>query len=120
MKNILVVDDEEFLRIAISKILEKEGFRVWVAGNGFQALRFLQRFKFDLIIADFDLPVMDGFSLCREIKKLKHDIPFILMSGDNSNLCESRKELINFFLPKPFDKNGLLDAIKFVLSIKNK
>lgn len=68
-KRILVVDDEENARVALSKILTHEGFEVSSAGNGMEALNFLRSREVDLIITDLNMPEMNGLTFLRELNR---------------------------------------------------
>ena len=67
MKRILVVDDEENARIALSKILTREGYDVASACNGFEALNYLRGKEVELIITDLNMPEMNGMAFLREL-----------------------------------------------------
>jgi len=69
MKRILVVDDEENARIALSKILAHEGYDVASAGNGYEALNYLQGKDVELIITDINMPEMNGMTFLRELSR---------------------------------------------------
>lgn len=67
MKRILVVDDEENARIALSKILTREGYDVASACNGYEALNYLREKEVELIITDINMPEMNGMAFLREL-----------------------------------------------------
>jgi DNA-binding NtrC family response regulator len=67
MERILVVDDEENARIALSKILTREGYDVASACNGFEALNYLRGKEVELIITDINMPEMNGMTFLREL-----------------------------------------------------
>ena len=69
MKRILVVDDEENARIALSKILTHEGYDVASAGNGYEALNYLRGKEVELIITDINMPEMNGMAFLRELNQ---------------------------------------------------
>jgi DNA-binding NtrC family response regulator len=69
MKRILVVDDEENARIALSKILTREGYDVVSAGNGYEALNYLRGKEVELIITDINMPEMNGMTFLRELNR---------------------------------------------------
>jgi DNA-binding NtrC family response regulator len=69
MKRILVVDDEENARIALSKILTREGYEVASAGNGYEALNYLRDREVELIITDINMPEMNGMAFLRELNR---------------------------------------------------
>jgi DNA-binding NtrC family response regulator len=66
-KRILVVDDEENARLALSKILTLEGYEVASAGNGYEALNYLRGKDVELIITDINMPEMNGMAFLREL-----------------------------------------------------
>ena len=69
LKRILVVDDEENARIALSKILAREGYDVASAGNGYEALDYLRGREVELIITDINMPEMNGMAFLRELNR---------------------------------------------------
>jgi DNA-binding NtrC family response regulator len=68
-KRILVVDDEENARMALSKILTHDGYDVASAGNGLEALSFLRNNEVELIITDLNMPEMNGLMFLRELNR---------------------------------------------------
>lgn len=66
---ILVVDDEEMLRSLLARILEREGYSVSTAGGGKQALAFLEKSDFQIMVSDVKMPEMSGFELLRAAKQ---------------------------------------------------
>ena len=74
--NVLVVDDEKLIRDVIKEYLLLEKMNVVEAENGIDAIEKVKHDNFDIIIMDIMMPKMDGYTACREIKKIK-DIPFI-------------------------------------------
>jgi two-component system response regulator (stage 0 sporulation protein F) len=69
LRRILVVDDEENARIALSKILTREGYEVASASNGYEALNYLRGKEVELIITDINMPEMNGMSFLRELNR---------------------------------------------------
>ena len=80
MSKILVVDDEEKIRLIIRKYAEFENYQVDEAADGMEALTKVRAYNYDLIILDIMMPELDGFTTCREIRKLKQ-IPIIMLSA---------------------------------------
>ncbi len=68
-KRILVVDDEENARVALSKILVHDGYEVASASNGLEALNYLRSNEVELIITDLNMPEMDGLKFLRELNR---------------------------------------------------
>ncbi len=82
-KNILIIEDDEFLRGLISKKLLVEDFKISVAVDGGEAVKKIKEEKPDLILLDLILPVMDGFEVLAQIKKDSsiNSIPVIILSN---------------------------------------
>lgn len=116
---VLVVDDEKLIRDVIKEYLLLENFEVEEASNGLEAVDKVKQDDFDIIIMDIMMPKMDGYTACREIKKLK-DIPFIMLSARG----EEYDKLIGFdlgiddYVTKPFSPKELVARIKAVTKRK--
>ena len=67
---ILLVDDEEHIRLLFKEELEEEGYTICLASNGFEALEVMQADSFDLVVLDIKMPGMDGIQTLNEIKKI--------------------------------------------------
>ena len=119
---ILVVDDEENAREGLSKILSKEGYSVDMAANGKEAIEILRRQSFDLVITDMRMPLMDGFEVLREIKKMNENIGVIMITAYGE--VESYLEAINMgafeYINKPVRVNELKRVITKVLEERRK
>jgi DNA-binding NtrC family response regulator len=119
---ILVVDDEENAREGLSKILTKEGYNVEMAANGREAIDTLKRLSFDLVITDMRMPLMDGFEVLREIKKMDESIGVIMITAYGE--VESYLEAMNMgafeYINKPVRVNELKRVITKILDEKNK
>ncbi len=117
---VLVVDDEKLIRDVIKEYLILENIEVDEASNGIEAVEKVKHDDFDIIIMDIMMPKMDGYTACREIKKLK-DIPFIMLSARG----EEYDKLIGFdlgiddYVTKPFSPKELVARIKAVTKRKD-
>ncbi len=82
-KNILIVEDDEFLRSLTAKRLEKEGFAVKVAVDGENAINILSEYQPDVVLLDLLLPGLDGFEVLKKIKSTEagKKIPVIIFSN---------------------------------------
>ena len=103
MKRLLVVDDEEKIRLVIRKYAEFEGYEIEEAENGMKAIQMCRQKDFDLIILDIMMPELDGFSTCKEIRKEK-DIPVIMLSarGEEYDKIHGFELGIDDYVVKPF------------------
>lgn len=117
---VLVVDDEKLIRDVIKEYLLLENIRVDEAENGLQAVDEVKHNDYDIIIMDIMMPKMDGYTACREIKKIK-DIPFIMLSARG----EEYDKLIGFdlgiddYVTKPFSPKELVARIKVITKRKD-
>ena len=78
---ILIVDDEKFVRRTISRVLSSEGFSIFEASNGPDALRMVQEQPFDLMILDIVMEGMDGFQVIRTLRDMGILLPVFVLSG---------------------------------------
>ncbi|MCD7035421.1 response regulator transcription factor [Metabacillus sp. GX 13764] len=81
MKKILVVEDELSIRSFVSLMLKKKGYEVWEAETGERALQLFGQGSFDLVLLDLMLPNMDGFEVCREIRKQNERVGIIMLTA---------------------------------------
>jgi len=121
MKNILVIEDEEFVRETISDMLEIEGYIPILAKNGEAGLECLSQIKPDLILCDINMPVMDGYEVLERLKSTESlsTIPFIFLTAKASNDDMRRgMELgADDYIFKPFKARDLLNAINTRLEV---
>ncbi len=116
MYNILVVDDEARIRSIIKKYAEFEGHTVTEAGDGMEAVRFCRNSQFDIIIMDIMMPELDGFSACREIRKISQT-PIIMLSarGEEYDKINGFELGIDDYVVKPFSPKELMLRIDAIL-----
>jgi PAS domain S-box-containing protein len=123
--NILIVDDKPENSYLLESLLNGNGYETASAQNGKEALTLALENKFALIISDILMPVMDGFTFCRECKKneLLKDIPFIFYTATYTSVKDEKFALslgADKFLSKPQDLDTFIEIIKEVLSGANK
>jgi len=116
MYNILVVDDEARIRSIIKKYAEFEGHTVIEAGDGMEAVRLCRKDKFDIIIMDIMMPELDGFSACREIRKVTNT-PIIMLSarGEEYDKINGFELGIDDYVVKPFSPKELMLRIEAIM-----
>lgn len=115
-QRILVVDDEANIRELVRLYLEKEGFSVSLAANGNEALTFIRESVPALIVLDLMMPVMDGFEVCRAVRR-EHDVPIVMLTARNEDIDKIvGLELgADDYLTKPFNPRELVARVKAVL-----
>lgn len=113
--NILIVDDEDLIREVIKEYSENEGYNVYEASDGIEAINIIKENNIDVIVLDIMMPKLDGFSAYKEIKKIKN-IPTIILSART----EEYDKLLGFelgiddYLTKPFSPKELIARIKAI------
>ncbi|QFG01016.1 DNA-binding response regulator [Psychrobacillus glaciei] len=112
-KKILVVDDEKPIADILQFNLKKEGFQVFCAYDGDEALRKVEEIQPDLMLLDIMLPNRDGMEVCREIRK-KYDFPIIMLTAKDSEIDKVLGlELgADDYVTKPFSTRELIARVK--------
>jgi two-component system, cell cycle sensor histidine kinase and response regulator CckA len=116
---ILVVDDEEMVRVSTARMLERRGYHVLTAANPGQALEILRGdAAVDLLISDIVMPETYGTDLILQARALRPDLPALLISGfaDQQNARHGPIPDGVPFLPKPFDLADLLAQVRSLLA----
>lgn len=116
MYKLLVVDDEPKIREVIREYAEFNGYEVTEAGDGMSAVGLCKLNTYDLIILDIMMPKLDGFSACKEIKKIQ-DVPIIMLSarGEEYDKLFGFELGIDDYIVKPFSPKELMARINVVL-----
>jgi DNA-binding response OmpR family regulator len=115
--NVLVVDDEQIVCNSCRKILNQEGHNVSVALNGREALKKVEEDKYDVVIADWKMPEIDGMEVLRIVKKNHPDIILIMITGYPSveSAVKAVRLGVSNYVPKPFTPDALTQALKIAL-----
>ena len=116
MYNILVVDDEARIRSIIKKYAEFEGHTVTEAADGMEAVYICRNHEFDLVIMDIMMPELDGFSACREIRKVS-SVPIIMLSarGEEYDKINGFEVGIDDYVVKPFSPKELMLRVEAIM-----
>ena len=112
--NILVVDDDIFIRKTVEERLNTEGYRVTTAEDGKAGWEKLLENTYQLIITDINMPNINGIELLYRVLATKIKVPAVVMSGELNKAMETliKTTGANAFLRKPFSAKELLDAVK--------
>lgn len=116
MEKILVVDDEENIRLLYQEELEEEGYTVDVAAHGQEALDKLGTFNPDLITLDIKMPGMDGIETLQRIREVKRNVPVILCSAYGEYKQDLTTWASDAYVIKTSDLTELKDTIRTLLS----
>jgi two-component system, response regulator, stage 0 sporulation protein F len=116
-KRILIVEDEDNTRIALTKLLTREGFQVESVSNGCEALSFLHREQVNLIVTDIKMPHMDGIAFLRELNKNfpKSNVIMITAYGGVESYLEAMNLGAFEYLNKPLQIEELRLVMKKIL-----
>ena len=117
MPKILIVEDDKHILTGLVDNLEMQGYKTVIARDGKEALSQVREREPDLIILDIMLPKLNGFEVCREIRKIGAKIPIIILSG-----CAQESDKVlglelgaDDYVTKPFSPRELLSRVKTVL-----
>ena len=118
-KTILIVDDSESIREVVSFTLENEGYKVLIAVDGSDALRFLDGTPIDLIITDLHMPNMDGIELIKAVRGMEiyQRIPILFLTTESqaAKKMEAKDAGATGWIIKPFVPAKLIAALNKVL-----
>lgn len=115
--NILVVEDEKRMREIICDYFEMDGFTVFQAGDGIEAMRLFEKEAIDLVLLDIMMPGLDGWSVCRRIRK-KSNVLIVILSARS----DEDDKLLGFelgadeYVTKPFSPKVLVAQVKTLLN----
>ena len=116
MYRILIADDEAGIRQLIKKYAQFEGHEVFEAADGMEAINLCRKEEFDIIILDVMMPGLDGFSVCRELRKTKNT-PVIMLSarGEEYDRIHGFELGVDDYVVKPFSPKELMLRVEAVL-----
>ncbi len=118
---LLLAEDDISARQHLSKILKKEGWQVFEAGDGEQVLEIFQERKVDIAILDIKMPKMDGLTAMCRMREITEDFEVIILTGygDGSTIVEAMRKGVANFLKKPIDLDELMLVITKALEKLN-
>lgn len=115
LARVMVIDDSNTIRMTAETILKKEGYEVFTATNGFEAMSVITDTKPDIIFVDIMMPRLDGYQTCKLIKNNSffRNTPVIMLSSKDSLFDRARGRVAGSeqHINKPFTKSELLEAI---------
>ncbi len=119
MAKILIVEDVVSIRFLIKASLENKGYSIWEAGDGLEAYEIIKRENPDLVILDVMMPGMNGYELCKLIKKNPvycGTLVLMLTAKDQKEDREIIEKIgADFYLPKPFQPEVLAETVESLL-----
>ncbi len=110
---ILIVDDEEDIRLSMRLFLSQHFTTVQTEANPFQLPRILRNEEYDLILLDMQMPRLDGYQTAARLRKMGFDKPIIALTADamHGDMNKCLESGCNAYLPKPIDAAALLDIV---------
>lgn len=116
---ILVIDDDDRVRTLLRDILVFGGHQVIEASDGILGMQYLEQGKFDMVLTDLGMPVMNGWEVAKWVKRKTPQTPVGLITGWGINLEEEKiKESgVDLVIGKPFQVNEILEAVKQFVSM---
>lgn len=110
---ILVIDDEQVIRILFKETLEELGHRVILADDGYEGLELIKRWDFDVVFLDLKMPGMDGAELFHQIKTIKPKLPVIIITGypDSDMMARALAQGPFGVMNKPFSASDIITAV---------
>ena len=122
MSRILIIEDEAAIRRVLVKILseENQGYEVFEAEDGLAGMEIIKKEDFDLVLCDIKMPKMDGVEVLEAVKKIKPEIPMVMISGHGDlDTAVNTMRLGAFdYISKPPDLNRLLNTVRIALDRK--
>ncbi len=117
---ILIAEDNKINQIVTSNLLKKENYKFDIAQNGLEALNAFKSNKYDLILMDINMPIMDGNEATIEIKKLDSEIPIVALTASSADEVRKNKTEIGFddIITKPFDNELFFRTISKLIERK--
>jgi len=112
--NILIVDDDAGLCKTTSFILQREGYAVTTAENGEEAIEKVQEEKFDMVLMDIKMPIMDGVEAYKRIKQIRPETKTIMMTGYavDDLIQDALEEGAHSAIHKPLDMDQILNLLE--------
>lgn len=113
-EQILIVDDEESIREVLASLLEASGYRCVTAANGTEALKLLDTSRFDLVLSDILMPLMDGLALLEKVHEREPDLPVVMVTAmhDISTAIGALRTGAYDYILKPFEKDQLYFSVR--------
>jgi CheY-like chemotaxis protein len=117
-ERVLVIDDEKSVAQVVKRLLEPYGYSVIIAGDPADVLdRVQDGSSVDLLVTDYDMPLMNGLDLAREVKTARPDLPILLITGlsDDATPDRLRDAGVAAVIDKPFTGSDLVGEVRSVL-----
>ncbi|SMD42860.1 Response regulators consisting of a CheY-like receiver domain and a winged-helix DNA-binding domain [Aquiflexum balticum DSM 16537] len=118
MNKILIVDDEPNILLSLEFLFKKEGFRVFIARDGEEAMGIIEENHPELVVLDIMMPKVDGYEVCKYIKEKNREVKVVFLTA-KSKQQDVQKGLdlgADLYLTKPFSNKNLVSKVKSLLN----
>lgn len=117
VKKLLIVDDQQGIRLLLNEVFKREGYETLLAANGIEALDIAERVKPDGVLLDMKIPGMDGIEILKRLKSKTPEVPVVMMTayGELDLIQEAMKLGAAHYFTKPFDIYEVRDAVNAML-----
>lgn len=118
MNKILIVDDEPNILLSLEFLFKKEGYKVFIARDGEEAMGIIEENHPELVILDVMMPKVDGYEVCRHIKANDKGVKVIFLTakGKKQDIQKGMEIGADLYLTKPFSTKDLVSKVKLLLN----
>lgn len=118
MKRLLIVDDQQGIRLLLNEVMKKEGYETYLAASGLEALKIAEEQEIDCVLLDMKIPGMSGVEILKHLKEKWPTIPVFMMTayGELDIVQEALGLGAIRYFTKPFDIFELRDEVKKILT----
>jgi DNA-binding NtrC family response regulator len=115
---VLIIDDDEAIRIFLQSVFERDGYNVFLATNGAEGLSLAWQNSFDLIVTDMVMPDLGGAEIVARLRKSGCDVPIVVITGyadGDANLQDIKEYRVDCVLYKPFAAHEVTEAVSRIM-----
>ncbi|KYG90206.1 two-component system response regulator [[Bacillus] sp. KCTC 13219] len=118
MAKILIVDDQQGIRLLLNEVFKKEGYETYLASNGIEALNIFKNEEIDCVLLDMKIPGMNGIEILRELRAQSDVINVVMMTayGEQQLIDEAFQLGATKYFTKPFNIFEVRDAVNEILN----
>ena len=118
MKRVLIVDDQQGIRLLLNEVLKKEGYATYLAANGIEALSFAEEHEMNCVLLDMKIPGMNGIEILKRLKEKWPRLPVFMMTayGELDIVQEALNLGVIRYFTKPFDIFEVRDEVNKILT----
>lgn len=118
MNKILIVDDEPNILLSLEFLFKKEGYKVYIARDGEEAMGIIDENVPELVILDIMMPKVDGYEVCKHVKAIHKDVKVVFLTAKTKQSDKEKGEALgaDLYLTKPFSNKDLVSKVKVLLT----